>query len=217
MSPALCSVLVHSNVLPSIKGIRSTGKVTLLHNNKPVKDELGEIQFTDKALSGICVFNLATYIKDKAENYSIKVSLLPNFSDKDLKNMMFNRVEIFKDRPCEDLFTGLFHKKLGLALLKECNIKPLSKKIKSLTDKEINALIDIINNWNFKVKSLADFSNAQVVSGGVSGDEINPNTMESKKVKNLYVCGETIDIDGDCGGYNLQFAFASGLTAGENL
>lgn len=216
ISPALCPIIVKNNVLPSIKGLRSTGKVSLICNNKIIKEETGEIQFTENALSGICVFNLATYVKDN-NNYLIKVSLLPEFSDEKLKEMMKKRINTFRNRPCEDLFTGLFHKKLGIALLKECNIKPISKHIKELTANEIEKITNIINNWNFSVTGLADYSKAQVVSGGIKGKEINPNTMESKLIPNLYICGEAIDIDGDCGGYNLQFAFASGFLAGENL
>ncbi len=216
ISPALCPIMVKSNVLLSIKGIRSTGKVALLCDDKVIKEEFGEIQFTEKALSGICIFNLATYIKEK-HNYLIKVSLLPDYSENQLKEMMKYRVNTLGNRRCEDFVTGLFHKKLGLALLKECNISPLSKPIKELTGKEIDKLTNIINNWIFTVTGLADFSKSQVVSGGIKGNEINPNTMESKIIPNLYICGEAIDIDGDCGGFNLQFAFASGFLAGENL
>lgn len=215
ITPALCPIMVKSNVLLSIKGVRSTGKVALLCNDNIIKEEFGEIQFAEKALSGICIFNLATYIKGKYD-YLIKVSLLPGYSEKKLIEMMKFRVNILENRLCEDLYTGLFNKKLGLALLSECNIRP-GKPIKYLTGKEINKLTSIINNWIFKVTGLADFSKAQVVSGGINGNEINPSTMESKLIPNLYICGEVIDIDGECGGYNLQFAFASGFLAGENL
>lgn len=216
LSPALCPILTESKVLPCVKGIRCAGRVALICNGEVIKEEYGEIQFTDKALSGICVFNLASHIK-KGRDYSLVVSLLPGFNRKELKNLLLKRVDIFSDRPCEDIFSGLFHKKLGIALLKEAGIKPLSMPINKLNVAQTDRLAGIINNWRFPVKGLPDFGSAQIACGGIVGDEINPATMESKIIRNLYICGEAIDIDGECGGFNLQFAFASGLTAGESL
>ena len=119
--------------------------------------------------------------------------------------------------PVENLFTGILVKKLGIALLKQAGISSFSRKTISLTDGEIMSIADVIKSWRFEALKSNDFSHAQVVSGGVSGGEINPYSMESAKIKNLFICGEAIDIDGDCGGYNLQFAFASGIIAGESV
>lgn len=214
LKPALCPIPVTNKKLATLKGIRATGKVTLISNGKTIKSESGEIQFTENSLSGICVFNLATFLKN---NGKIIVSLLPKLDDNAVKNMINEHIKIFKDRPIEDLFTGIFQKKLAVYILKECIKDSLSRKISTLNSKETDKLAYTVNHWKFEVKQPTDFDKAQVVSGGVSGKEINPNTMESKIIKGLYICGEAIDIDGDCGGYNLQFAFASGFLAGENL
>ena len=157
---------------------------------------------------------MATFLKN---NGNTIVSLLPKLDDNAVKNMINEHIKIFKDRPIEDLFTGIFQKKLAVYILKECIKDSLSRKISTLNSKETDKLAYTVNNWKFEVNQPTDFDKAQVVSGGVSGKEINPNTMESKIIKGLYICGEAIDIDGDCGGYNLQFAFASGFLAGENL
>lgn len=215
LSPALCAVPVENTGLSALKGIRSTGKVSLICNGRTVTEEFGEIQFTEKALSGICVFNLSSYIKN-GKNYEIEVSLLPNLSNPELLYLFMERQKILKKFPAEEFFTGIFVKNLGKFLLKESKID-LSRKISTLTYEELTKLTLAVNSKKFKVINKLNFDSAQVVSGGVSGDEINPYTMESKLIKNLYICGEAVDVHGDCGGYNLQFAFSSGIIAGENL
>lgn len=214
LSPALCPVPVVNKKLTALKGIRATGKVTLISNGNMIKSELGEIQFTENDLSGICVFNLATFVKDAD---TISVSLLPELNDTEVKEMVKKHTVILKNRPIEDLFTGVFQKKLGIYIIKEAIGDSLSREISTLNVNEINKLAYAVNHLTFKVKKPTDFDKAQVVKGGVLGNEIDPDSMESRKNKNLYICGEAIDIDGDCGGYNLQFAFASGFLAGDNL
>lgn len=214
LSPALCPIPVVNNKLTALKGIRATGKVALIRNDNLMKSEFGEIQFTENALSGICVFNLATYVKDAD---TILVSLLPELNYTGIEKMVKKHTVILNNRPIEDLFTGVFQKKLGIYITKEAIGDPLSRKISTLNYNEIKQIAYAVNHLTFKVKKPTDFDKAQVVKGGVLGKEIEPNSMESRKNKNLYICGEAIDIDGDCGGYNLQFALASGFLAGENL
>ena len=214
--PALSPIKVKSDILTSLKGLRVQGKVSLFDAKKLVREEKGEIQFTEKALSGICVFNLSTYL-NKVENPYLKVNLMPDFSENLLKEILNKNKKIFSDRTLEDYFTGIFQKKLGIALFKTAEIYPLSRKVSSLEENEINKLTSIIRNWEFQAYKDNDFSKSQACAGGVIGKEINPLTMESKIVKNLYILGECVDIVGDCGGYNLYFAFASGIIAGENL
>ncbi len=215
VSPALCPVEVTKNI-KNLKGVRSAGKVTLLDDGKEIKSETGEIQFTDKTLSGICVFNLSSHI-NACKKPVIKISLMNDYSQKEIYNMLFDRKEIFKDENVQALLSGIFNFKLSNAILKECKISPLSRKCSSLTDEEIKKLAFTIKNWCFECRKVSDFSKAQVMAGGVYGKEINNKTMESKIVKGLYICGELIDINGDCGGYNLHFAFASGIIAGESI
>lgn len=214
--PALCPVVVKGGLPASLKGVRATAKVALFDNNKLIKEECGEVQFTEKSLSGICVFNLATYLRN-TRSPIIRVSLLNNMTENEIVTLLNNQRNIMKNRAYEDFLSGIFQKKLGIVLMKSAGISPLSRKVSTLKNNEISALAHLINNWDFNVEKTNDFNNAQVASGGVMGSEINPDTMGSRLVKNLYICGEAVDVDGDCGGYNLQFAFASGLTAGDNL
>lgn len=215
VSPALCPVEVTKNI-KDLKGVRSAGKVTLLDDGKEIISEIGEIQFAEKSLSGICVFNLSSHI-NVCKKPVIKISLINDYSQKEICNMLLEHKNIFKDESVQTLLSGIFNFKLSNALLKECKISPLSRKCSSLTDEEIKKLAFTINKWCFECRKVSDFSKAQVMAGGVYGKEINNKTMESKIVKGLYICGELIDINGDCGGYNLHFAFASGIIAGESI
>lgn len=214
--PALCPVEVKNDYIKSLKGIRAKGRVTLYDENKKIYSEQGEIQFTENSLSGICIFNLTPYLS-KIEKPFIKINLLTDYSKKEIYEMLLHRKKLFSNLSLENYFTGFFHKMIGISLLKSANITPLNRECKTLTENEIKKLVDIICGWKFECKKCTDFKKAQVMYGGVAGNQINKLTFESKIVKNLYICGECIDICGDCGGFNLHFAFASGLIAGENL
>lgn len=214
-SPALCPVKVKSEVIKSLKGIRATAKAVLFDKNgKVVKEEIGEVQFSDNSLSGICIFNLSLYTK---KDFLISLDLLHDISHTELKSLIYNNRKLFSNQTVDNLLTGIFQKRLGQAVLKESKIADFSRKCCSLTESEIENIVRTIKDLHFTVVENCGFEQAQCALGGVNGHEIDENTMQSKIVKNLYVCGEAIDLCGECGGYNLHFAFASGITAGENL
>lgn len=215
LSPALCPVLVDNQHLKSLKGIRVQGDVSLLENSKEIATESGEIQLTENALSGICVFNLSQYI-EKGGNYTLRLKLMKESSFSEIIEILSNNRRVFANLEAENLFTGIFHKRIAQALLKIAKIS-LDKKVYDINDKELKSLARLINGFDFEVSGLGDFHSAQVTKGGVKGDEVNPRTMESKKIKGLYIIGETLDCNGDCGGYNLQFAFATAYLAAQNL
>lgn len=210
--PALCPISVNSKHLKQLKGVRATGKVTILKDNKTIKTEQGEIQFTDKTLSGICVFNLAR-IANSEKDTQISVSLLPDKSFTEILNLLkVKRNSMAKTIEAREFLYGFFNRNLACCLLKEVDID-LSKDVGSISDSELKKLANIINDWRFEVVPHKDFTRAQVCSGGINGIEIETSTMESKIIKNMYIIGEAVDCDGDCGGLNLQFAFASAYCA----
>lgn len=214
-SPALCPVKVKSDVIKSLKGIRATAKAVLFDKNvKFVKEEVGEVQFSDNSLSGICIFNLSLYTK---KDFLICLDFLPDISDRELISLIYNNKKLFSDLTIDNLLTGILQKRLGQAVLKESEVTDFSRKCSTLSDSEIENIVRIIKNMRFPVIENCGFEQAQCALGGVSGREIDETTMQSKIMKNLYICGEAIDLCGECGGYKLHFAFASGLTAGENL
>ncbi len=214
--PALCPIQVKSEHIKSLKGIRAKAEVTLYDKNKAVKSEVGEVQFTDSALSGICIFNL-TPLLPKVKNPVISVNLARNYSYIEIFNLLNERKKLFSNEPIEEFFTGFVNKKIGAALIKSITNKPLSESCKKLSERELKALAALILDWKFECRQPKDFSKAQVMLGGVSGTEVDSNTFESRIVKNLFICGEALDVCGDCGGFNLHFAFAGGIIVGENL
>ncbi len=212
-SPALCPIEVKSDVLKSLKGLRATGKVEL-GNGNILRSEVGEIQFTEKALSGICIFNLSVLSK---KGMKIHIDFLNNYSSKEILSLLEQNRNLFSGQSADCLLTGIFQKRLGQAVMKMAGFTNFSDKCRDIPNIQLKKIASICKNTEFEVTANCGFDQAQAALGGVCGNEIDENTMQSKKTKGLYFCGEAIDICGDCGGYNLHFAFASGHLAGANL
>lgn len=214
-SPALCPIKVKSDILKSLKGIRAAALATLYDENaKKIKSEYGEVQFADNALSGICIFNLSVYAQ---KNYEISLDLLNNISYSELLYTMYKSKELFSRQTIDNIFTGIFQKRITQAILKMSGVSDFSRLCSDLNEKEIKAICSIAKSMKFKITDKESFDKAQCALGGVKGSEINENTMQSKIVNGLYIIGEAVDICGECGGYNLHFAFSSGHLAGENI
>lgn len=213
-SPALCPVKVQSGVLKSLKGLRANGEVSLWRNGQVIKHERGEVQFNEDNLSGICVFNLSLFTKSDDE---IAVDLLPDISNNELYNILLKNKEVFSQLTIDNLMTGILQKRMSQAVLKLANVKDFSRLCSELTDSELHAIAQTAKKLRFAVTENDGFDRAQACLGGVAGKEIDEKTMQSRVRKNLFICGEAIDLCGECGGYNLHFAFASGMIAGESL
>ena len=213
-SPALCPVKVDSPVIKSLKGVRIKCGASLIKKDRLIKKELGEVQFSDKALSGICVFNLSLY---SSRDCFIKLDLMPELGKSEIiEALRYNR-RLYAEKPLDCFGTGLFQKRINMALVKLSGISDFSRSCKSLSDVELKLIADNIKEMTFKASENAGFDQAQTALGGVEGCEIDPASMRSLICDDLYVCGEAIDICGECGGFNLHFAFASGIIAGESL
>lgn len=198
--PSLTSLITREKI--NLKGVRVDAKVTLYEDGVKVREELGQVQFTDYGLSGICIFNLSYYaVKglNKNKKEVITIDLMP-FMDK----------VSFKNKKVYDLLLGFLPNKMIDYILKTLDI---SKDVyyEDLSNDKKQELTKILKEMEFNITSYKEFDFSQVCSGGVSLREINPLTMESIFVKNLYIIGELLDVNGDCGGYNLTFAFLSGI------
>ena len=198
--PSLTSLITREKI--NLKGVRVDAKVTLYEDGVKVREELGQVQFTDYGLSGICIFNLSYYaVKglNKNKKEVITIDLMP-FMDK----------VSFKNKKVYDLLLGFLPNKMIDYILKTLDI---SKDIyyEDLRSDKKKKLTRLLKKMSFNITSYKEFDFSQVCSGGVSLREINPLTMESRLVKNLYIIGELLDVNGDCGGYNLTFAFLSGI------
>lgn len=206
--PSLVQLKTQTDIVKKLKGIKFNGTIT----SGEVTEE-GELLFTDYGLSGPPVFALSARLKKMQEVY---LDLLPQYSAKQLLELLRQRKRLLSTRSLEDFLVGLFHRRTGQVLLKDCGIAPLSRKAGSLTERELDSLCMKIKAWQFKIEGRMSWNNAQVTAGGIRVKEVRPDTLESKLVPGLYFAGEILDIDGDCGGYNLQWAWASGYLAGKS-
>lgn len=209
--PALCSLLAEGT--KPLEGVRSRCAASLFREGALIKRELGEVQFTKNALSGICIFNLSAVYENRKERVSL--DLLPDYTPNDTYRMLYEAARIRRGASIEELFGGIFNYKIAQYLIKKASISASNSKGKASLDfDQIKRLAFLAKNLEFEIKGRADFSAAQVTAGGIPNYEIDGNLM-SRKVKGLFFAGEIIDLWGDCGGYNLHFAFASGIKAGK--
>ena len=213
-SPALCPVFVESGLLKSLKGIRANAEVSLIRNGKTIKTERGEVQFNDDNLSGICVFNISLYSKPGDE---ITLDLTPIISVEELYIFLSENKERFTDQTSDNIMTGVLQKRLAQAVMKQAGVTSFTSLCSELSDDTIRKIANVAKQMTFTVTDNGGFDRAQACKGGVTGNEIDETTMQSTVCKNLFICGEAIDICGECGGFNLHFAFASGIIAGESL
>lgn len=206
--PGLVQLTVKENTKP-LKGVRAKSIVTLYDNKgKTVNRAEGEVLFTDYGLSGIAVMDVSRSVKKGS--YICSVNVIPKFSESEVKKFLRS---LHKDMPIENALSGLMPKSLGRYILKRVGVNsllPLGK----LNDNEFARIISSAKKLEFTVTGTMGFKNAQISVGGADVGEFNPKTMESKLVKGLYCAGEVLDVDGFCGGFNLQWAWASGLLAG---
>ncbi len=212
ISYALSPVKVYENV-KSLKGIRTYATLTLINDGKKVRSEKGELQLTDYGLSGIAVMQLSRECKDGS---IIEVDLMSVFSEEKLIEFLTERKEAFSHLKADDFLTGFMHKTLAQYILAKCNIRA-NMPSGELTKKDICVLGKEIKALSFKVKSVLGKEQSQATCGGALISEFDADTLESKKVKNLYCIGEALDCVGDCGGYNLHWAWTTAYIAGKNL
>lgn len=214
--PALCALRCQEDFFKSIAGVRCNGTVKLLIDGEVKKEETGEIQLTDYGISGIPVFQVS-YLAARALNSGKAVKAIIDFMPEandipDIYDLITERIRNNPKKSMDELLIGLFNKNLCILFNK---ISGISGKAVcgDVRGNEINKLCKVIKSFSVTVKGTNSFDNAQVCSGGVVCDELK-RTLESKLVSDLYFAGEIIDINGDCGGYNLQFAWSSGYVAG---
>lgn len=215
--PSLVQLKADEPYFKNWSGIRTDVKVNLLIDHKYIKSETGEIQLTNYGLSGICIFNLsgkAAKALNQNKNVIISINFIPFASNPKTFLQTLNKNSYHKT--ISELLEGILHYKLVDIIIKKTHLKR-DLLLNTLTDNELNNLIKTLTDFQIKILDTHTLDHAQVCSGGIPLTEINNKTLESLKVKNLYFTGEIIDIDGDCGGYNLGWAWISGIIAGKNV
>lgn len=216
--PALVQLKLNYKSLKALSGIKFDGNVEIIVEGDTLRKEFGEILFTDYGISGPPVIQLsriASFNLTQKKTVSLKVDLMPHMTTEELENFLEAHLAMIGHRSVMDSLIGIINKKLIPIILKEALIDNIHKPAYELDWKEKKALYTLLKAWQFIVTDTNSFSNAQVTAGGIDTTDINPITLESKIVPNLFFAGEIIDVDGDCGGYNLQWAWSSGYIAGK--
>lgn len=210
--PALCGLTYKDKKLNILKGVRAECKATLSSDGSLLGEESGEIQFTEKAISGIPVMNLSHLVK-RNKHLTLTLDLCEEFSYNELYEHIENAKGNTPEKELENVLSGIVNSKLGFAIIDAADIKPHTL-VKSITRNNIKKLCDILKGFEIEITGTRDFSNAQITCGGIKTEEVNPETMMSKITDGLFICGEILDIHGDCGGYNLHLAWTTGRIAG---
>ena len=213
LRPSLVQIKSPWPELPSLKGVRANCHIEIFHNGEIYAQSTGELQLTEHGISGPVVFEISRDVCAAPGRWAAKLDFLPNVTAQILE------AEIQRRRgtnlPMEELLTGILHNRLGRVLTQNVGLSgyvPISQ----LEDYEIEAVCKAVKGFDVTLTEPMGMDSAQVTAGGIVTNEFNPETMESKLVPGLYACGEVLDIDGDCGGYNLQWAWSSGRLAGEH-
>lgn len=213
--PAL--VQIKGTNYKSWAGIRCDCNLNLYENNILIKEESGEIQLTDYGISGICAMQLSglvnTSLYNKKKVY-ISINFLPII--KNFDKFIINRNAKLPNRTIIELLESLINYKLLYILLKICKID-VNNTYNQLSNNEKVLLKNTLTNFRFDVSGTNDFDCAQTCTGGISLKDVNINTLESKINKNMYLIGEVLDCNGECGGFNLAFCFMTGLLVGEHI
>ncbi len=219
--PALVPLCASPEITKPLKGVRVRNVNLTLKGEKNIAKTSGEILFTDYGLSGIAAMELAApaqrYIDSVKRNPFTYIDFLPEMSYDKLVDYLKSLRNIKGFCNSENLLTGILPKVAGIAICKACKLYKADRLISSLSDNEIRLIAEKIKKFPLEITGTRGFLNAQDKSGGVKFSEINAKTMESKICRNLYFAGEIIDVDGACGGFNLQWAWASGMLASEML
>ena len=212
--PALCPIRTDPAAVKALKGIRVHGAVSALLGDKCLRRETGELQFSDGALSGICIFQLSGLAAEHGSRLTISADLLPEWSREEAYSQLLQVHARRSMLPLEDLLTGMLPKRLGQVLLRRITDKALTEPAACLTHTQLQHTAALLKGLTFPVTGTASWQTAQVTMGGIPGNVLT-DTLESRRCPGLYVTGEAADLHGDCGGYNLMWAWASGCCAGK--
>lgn len=201
----------------SLKGIRNICNVSLETGGKSIYSEKGEVQFTDYGVSGIPIMQLSSLVSTaQNDNFSVVLDCLPDMKKEKIIEIICASKQRNPLQTAESVMCGLLPKSLGNHLTLLCDIKK-DKPVGEIGEKKIGELAEIIKHWVLRVESVRDFDFAQVTAGGADCGEFNPTTLECKKVKNLYCTGEALNVDGLCGGFNLQWAWSTGRLCADGI
>ena len=211
LRPSLVQIKADWSGCAALKGVRANCHIQILKDSKLFKESCGELQLTELGISGPVVFEISRDVCYGGGEWTAQIDFLPGWTEEKLSAELEKRRNT--DLPMEELLTGILHNRLGRVMTKTAGIRG-KNFTKELSNTEVEAVCEAVKNLEIPLTEPLGMDSAQVTAGGVLTDQFDETTMESRLVPGLYACGEVLDIDGDCGGYNLQWAWSSGRCAG---
>ncbi len=210
--PSLVQLCSEESWVKGCAGVKVAGLATLYANGEYITEKKGDILFTNYGISGLAILDLSREVSTRLANFDyceLSLDLMPEFSKEKLTNLLLQRVKQNSEKPLTLWLQGIINKKLIHIILEQSRCKVRVED--GLNRKEINKLVHAIKNLKLSVNDTKGFKGAEVATGGIDTSEVNPQTMESKLVDNLFFAGEILDVDGDRGGFNFHWAWVTGL------
>ncbi len=214
--PSLVQLCSEEPWVKSCAGVKVPGVAKLYANGEYIIEKEGDLLFTNYGISGLAILDLSREVSTRLANFDyceLSLDLMPELSKEKLTNLLLSRIQNESEKPIDLWLQGVVNKKLIQSILEQSKSKVTLEN--QLNRKEINKLVHTIKNLKLSINDTKGFEGAEVATGGIDTREINPQTMESKLIPNLYFAGEILDVDGDRGGFNFHFAWVSGIRAGK--
>ncbi len=208
--PSLVQLTTDKSLIKGLKGVKQRAKVVGVVDGKELAAFEGDVLFSDCGVSGNTIFQLSAYLTSQ-KFAQIKITYLPSVSESEILESLNNRIASYPEERGESLLNGLVHSRIGSNIVKLKGLENL--KYREFSKKQLIELVGLLKSTVLPIVGTQGFDSAQVTKGGVSTDCVDKFTMESKLQSGLFFCGEVLDVDGDCGGYNLQWAYSSAMCA----
>ncbi len=213
LHPALVQLICDPTYPRSLKGVRADAALSLRCGREVLASSQGELQFTETGLSGPAAFDISREAAFIAKGGEVHINFLRGYTDDKVMELLRLKRRLCAGLEASELLTGVVHNRLGKMLIKYSAVGG-GRNCSELSDSDLSAIKNACTDMVIPLHGVGDFNAAQVTAGGIKTSEVSPCTMESKLVKGLFICGELLDVDGNCGGYNLQWAWTSGRIAG---
>lgn len=218
--PSVVPIRTDTRLVRALKGIRVDAGVSLVYNAQVIASAHGELLFTDYGLSGPAVMQISRHVgkweQHKCGELTVRLDLLPTLSVKEVKDLLLQRQQELTGRKTDDWMTGFVHKRIGQTLLRSAEI-PFGAPLSAVSAEKRALLASGCKAWSIAVTGTMGLGAAQITAGGADTSAFDPKTMECRRHPGLYAVGEVLDVDGDCGGYNLQWAWSSAMAASDKI
>ncbi len=219
--PSIVQIQTDSQFVKAVKGLRIDALCTVKDSSETLAQQYGEVLFTEYGLSGPAIMQISRPVGEwelkKQGELTLTIDLLPLKQEDTVWEELSQRQSRFGDYLLEDYLTGMFQRRIGQTILRVSGVLPLSRSVSSLSPHELKKIASTIKEWSFTVKGTQGFKGAQVTAGGLCVDSFDPYSLQSKKCSQVFAIGEVLDVDGDCGGYNLHWAWASACLAASSI